>query len=291
MNNGYRAIFFDWDGTAVTSRKAPVDEIVSRMKGLLNKGIKLAIISGTTIENIAGGRLQDYFTEKELENLFLGLGRGAYNYKFNKNKNLELFNSMIPEKSVLLDVHKACFDIHMKLLEDYDYKTDIVFSRPNYCKIDLMVDNNRGEQLFLQENEVDILKENLTRHGFNEGILELIKISEEIGKKYGLDLVVTTDAKYLEVGVSSKSDNVNTILRYFKDEFGILPEECSFWGDEYIGIDEGLYGSDSFMITDSSKSGDFFDVSNLKGKRPEEVIILSGGVERFLEFLSSQENL
>ncbi|EOU1465462.1 HAD hydrolase family protein [Clostridium perfringens] len=291
MNKGYRAIFFDWDGTAVTSRKAPVDEIVSRMKGLLNKGIKLAIISGTTIENIAGGRLQDYFTEKELENLFLGLGRGAYNYKFNKNKNLELFNSMIPEKSVLLDVHKACFDIHMKLLEDYDYKTDIVFSRPNYCKIDLMVDNNRGEQLFLQENEVDILKENLTRHGFNEGILELIKISEEIGKKYGLDLVVTTDAKYLEVGVSSKSDNVNTILRYFKDEFGILPEECSFWGDEYIGIDEGLYGSDSFMITDSSKNGDFFDVSNLKGKRPEEVIILSGGVERFLEFLSSQENL
>ncbi|XZJ40882.1 HAD family hydrolase [Clostridium perfringens] len=291
MNKGYRAIFFDWDGTAVTSRKAPVDEIVSRMKGLLNKGIKLAIISGTTIENIAGGRLQDYFTEKELENLFLGLGRGAYNYKFNKNKNLELFNSMIPEKSVLLDVHKACFDIHMKLLEDYDYKTDIVFSRPNYCKIDLMVDNNRGEQLFLRENEVDILKENLTRHGFNEGILELIKISEEIGKKYGLDLVVTTDAKYLEVGVSSKSDNVNTILRYFKDEFGILPEECSFWGDEYIGIDEGLYGSDSFMITDSSKSGDFFDVSNLKGKRPEEVIILSGGVERFLEFLSSQENL
>ncbi|MGV1054695.1 HAD hydrolase family protein [Clostridium perfringens] len=291
MNKGYRAIFFDWDGTAVTSRKAPVDKIVSRMKGLLNKGIKLAIISGTTIENIAGGRLQDYFTEKELENLFLGLGRGAYNYKFNKNKNLELFNSMIPEKSVLLDVHKACFDIHMKLLEDYDYKTDIVFSRPNYCKIDLMVDNNRGEQLFLQENEVDILKENLTRHGFNEGILELIKISEEIGKKYGLDLVVTTDAKYLEVGVSSKSDNVNTILRYFKDEFGILPEECSFWGDEYIGIDDGLYGSDSFMITDSSKNGDFFDVSNLKGKRPEEVIILSGGVERFLEFLSSQENL
>ncbi len=291
MNKGYRAIFFDWDGTAVTSRKAPVDEIVSRMKGLLNKGIKLAIISGTTIENIAGGRLQDYFTEKELENLFLGLGRGAYNYKFNKNKNLELFNNMIPEKSVLLDVHKACFDIHMKLLEDYDYKTDIVFSRPNYCKIDLMVDNNRGEQLFLQENEVDILKENLTRHGFNEGILELIKISEEIGEKYGLDLLVTTDAKYLEVGVSSKSDNVNTILNYFKDEFGILPEECSFWGDEYIGIDEGLYGSDSFMITDSSKSGDFFDVSNLKGKRPEEVIILSGGVERFLEFLSSQENL
>ena len=110
------------------------------------------LFRSTTIENIAGGRLQDYFTEKELENLFLGLGRGAYNYKFNKNKNLELFNSMIPEKSVLLDVHKACFDIHMKLLEDYDYKTDIVFSRPNYCKIDLMVDNNLSLIHILESN-------------------------------------------------------------------------------------------------------------------------------------------
>ncbi len=61
MNKGYRAIFFDWDGTAVTSRKAPVDEIVSRMKGLLNKGIKLAIISGTTIENIVWWKITRLF--------------------------------------------------------------------------------------------------------------------------------------------------------------------------------------------------------------------------------------
>ena len=27
MNKKYKAIFFDWDGTAVTSRTAPVEEI------------------------------------------------------------------------------------------------------------------------------------------------------------------------------------------------------------------------------------------------------------------------
>lgn len=291
MENRYKAIFFDWDGTAVTSRTASVDKIVVKMKDLLNKRIKLAIISGTTIDNIAGGRLQDYFNEDELENLFLGLGRGAYNYKFNKNKTLELFDNMIPEKEKLLKIHKVCFDIHKKLLKDYDYKTDIIFSRPNYCKIDLMVNNNRGECLFLQENEADLLKENLINHGFEGGVIELIKLSEEIGLRHGLKLFITTDAKYLEVGVSSKSDNINTILTYFKNEFGISPEECSFWGDEYIGIDDELYGSDSFMITDLSKNGSFFDVSNLKGKRPDKVIVLSGGVEKFLEFLSLQSNI
>lgn len=291
MESRYKAIFFDWDGTAVTSRTAPVDKIVVKMKDLLNKKIKLAIISGTTIDNIADGKLQGYFNEEELENLFLGLGRGAYNYKFNKNKTLELFDNMIPEKEELLEIHKVCFDIHKKLLQDYDYKTDIIFSRPNYCKIDLMVNNNRGEHLFLQENEVDLLKENLINHGFEGGVIELIKLSEEIGLRHGLKLSITTDAKYLEVGVSSKSDNINTILTYFKNEFGISPEECSFWGDEYIGIDYGLYGSDSFMITDLSKNGDFFDVSNLEGKRPDKVIVLSGGVERFLEFLKLQADI
>ena len=33
----YRAIFFDWDGTAVKDRQAPVDEAVSAMAPLLDK--------------------------------------------------------------------------------------------------------------------------------------------------------------------------------------------------------------------------------------------------------------
>lgn len=31
----YSAIFFDWDGTAVTSRRAPADEACKAMKPLL----------------------------------------------------------------------------------------------------------------------------------------------------------------------------------------------------------------------------------------------------------------
>lgn len=50
-----RAVFFDWDGTAVYSRKAPADAALSAMRPLLAQGVKLVIVSGTTIENIAGG--------------------------------------------------------------------------------------------------------------------------------------------------------------------------------------------------------------------------------------------
>ncbi len=288
MLKKYKAVFFDWDGTAVMSRKAPVEEAVKAMAPLLDEGVKLAIISGTTIENIAGGEIEKYFTEKQLANLYLGLGRGAYNYMFQEGKPC-CFQNMIPEERILLNIHRICFDIHMELKEKFGFDTDIVFSRPNYCKIDLMVNNERGDNLFLQESELDILKKVMAEHGMEGGIKQLMDLADEIGKKYQVTVVPTCDAKYLEVGISSKSDNVNAIFGRIQEETDIKPEECAYWGDEYVGIEEGVFGSDSFMYTSVTASGDFFDVSDINSKnRPDWVRIIGGGVDSFLKFLCGQ---
>lgn len=286
----YKAIFFDWDGTAVVSRKAPVDDVIGPMKKLLGQGVKLAIISGTTIENIANGKLHEHFTVEERKNLFYGLGRGAFNYAFDEKGEPYLLSHKVPSKSGLLEIHKICYEIHEYLYEKYEFPTDIVFSRPNYCKIDLMVANNRGDQLFFQANELDVLKNSLEQHGFQEGVQGLIHLAEVTGARHGMDVSATSDAKYLEVGVSSKSDNVNELLTYFTKEYQIEAKDCTFWGDEYIGLDEGLYGSDSFMMTELTKKGTFYDVSEAEGKRPDGVEVLHGGVERFISFLMEQGN-
>lgn len=282
----YKAIFFDWDGTAVMSRKAPVDEAVAAMAPLLEKGVKLAIVSGTTIENIAGGEIEKYFTKEQLDHLYLGLGRGAYNYAFKDGKPY-VFAHMIPERKVLCDIHKICFDIHLELKEKYDFDTDIVFTRPNYCKIDLMVYNQRGDNLFMQENELEMLKYSLKEHGIEGGLQGLIDLSVEIGNRYGIKVAPTCDAKYLEVGLSSKSNNVDTIFSKLCEEMDLKPEECAYWGDEYVGIEPGIFGSDSFMYTETTAAGDFFDVSNVSGERPQGVQTLGGGVKTFLDFLKN----
>lgn len=222
----YKAIFFDWDGTAVLSRTAPVDEVVVPMKKLLAQGIRLVIVSGTTIENIAKGKLHEYFTPEELKNLYMGLGRGAFNYAYDQAGQPFLLSHRIPEKEELLKIHRICYEIHETLLKDYDFRTDIVFSRPNYCKIDLMVENNRGDNLFFQENELEILKENLNGHGFEGGLKGLVKLAEETAREYGMDLSATTDAKYLEVGVSSKSDNVDMILQHLWEQDQVQSSGC-----------------------------------------------------------------
>lgn len=288
MLKKYKAVFFDWDGTAVMSRKAPVEEAVKAMAPLLDEGVKLAVISGTTIENIAGGEIEKYFTARQLENLYLGLGRGAYNYAF-KNGKPWCFQDMIPDKKTLLNIHRICFDIHVELKERYGFDTDIVFSRPNYCKIDLMVANGRGDNLFLQESELDMLKKDMAEHGINGGLKQLMELAGAVGKKYQVAVVPTCDAKYLEVGISSKSDNVDAIFGRMQEEGGIKPGECAYWGDEYVGIEDGIFGSDSFMHTKITEEGDFFDVSDIKStSRPDWAKVVGGGVESFLGFLRGQ---
>ena len=114
-------------------------------------------------------------------------------------------------------------------------------------------------------------------------------LSKQTGKKYGIDVAPTCDAKYLEVGVTSKSDNVNVILEKICAENNIKPEECTYWGDEYVGIEKDIFGSDSFMKTEKSQNGDFYDVSEVTGERPSGVQKIGGGVDRFLCFLHEQE--
>ena len=278
----YKAIFFDWDGTAVLSRKAPVEDAVNAMRPLLEKGVKLAIISGTTYENIAGGKLESYFTPKQLQNLYLGLGRGAYDYGFDEEGKPVILANRVPDADGILAIHDACYKIHHTLLEEYGMNTDIVFSRPNYCKIDLMPDNNRGDNLFLQEGEAAKLQRILTSYGI-ESIETLIQMAESFGTDK-MPLRATTDAKYLEVGPTGKSDNADALF----ERFGFNAEDCCFWGDEFIGVTDSIFGSDAGMLTEKTRNGDFFDVSNLEGVRPRQVKQLGGGIQIFLAFLNQQ---
>lgn len=286
----YSAIMFDWDGTAVTSRKAPADEACAVMKPLLAKGIPLVIISGTTYEKIADGKLEKYFTLQELQNLYLGLGRGAYQYAYTLDGKPYVFADLLPDQEQMLRIHQVCFDIHQYLLKEHHFATDIVFTRPNYCKIDLMPEHDRGEQLFMQGNELSALKDKLSSHGIRGGLQSLLDLAENLGRGKGIRVFSTCDAKYLEVGISSKSDNVNRIMECLTER-GIKPENCAFFGDEFVGIEKGIFGSDSFMRTERTCAGDFFDVSDVEGERPEGIQVIGGGVKTFLDFLGEQAKM
>ncbi len=286
----YKAIFFDWDGTAVTSRTADPSDVLNAMKPLLLQGVQLIVISGTTMKNICGGKLEDLLPAAALKNMSLGLARGNLDLGFDKSGKLSVLFDATPSIDGLVRLHKVCFELHCHLLEKYGVRTDIFFSRDNYCKIDLAVDLQRTETLFLQHGDLERVEKVLSSHGYTHGLTGLISLAADMGKANGLALRATTDAKYLEVGYTTKSDSIDRFLQRLAAQ-GINTDECCYWGDEFGSYAPGLWGSDAQMLTPNSLiGGDFFSVSTLDMPLPKEVQNIGGSCGSFLNFLHEQVN-
>ena len=283
----YDVIFFDWDGTAVTSRAAPVYTVAKAMAPLLSGGVKLVVISGTSLDRIAGGKLACRFSPMHRRNLFFGLGRGARNFGFDAEGNLIDLPGIIVSREDTLALHRVCFGFHEKLLNDYGVNTDILFNRESYCKIDVGADICVEGRAFLTAGDLKKVNDCFASHGYYGGLRGLLAMAEFLGRVHGLALKATTDGKHIEVGYGTKSDNVDAILSHLEPAAGGCLS-CCFWGDEFMEMDAGVYGSDSYMITEKSRGYDFFDVSDVAGRRPEPVVRLGGDVERFLSFLHEQ---
>ena len=191
----------------------------------------------------------------------------------------------------VLRIHDAAYRIHRTLWQEYDYHTDIIFDRPNYCKIDLMNQNSRSQSLFLSGNEVEMVQTDLTAHGLQGGISDLLELAAGVGKQVGLSLKVTCDAKYLEVGVLNKSDNVDAPPTQRDTASGYSARRVCLLGGRVTWNWQRLNGSDSFMHTILSSPGDFFDVGTVPGIRPQWVRYLGGSIHTFLSFLREQAAL
>ena len=287
----YQTIFFDWDGTAVVSRQSPADEVLPPMIELLRRGVILVVISGTTYNKIAQGRLHEHVPIDARQSLYLGLGRGAFNYGFDADGQRITLHQVVPDPALRVRIHEVAFAIHTYLLEKYGYDTDVVFTRPNYCKIDLLVSIDRGDKLYLTPGELELVNHNLAQHGYQGGVEALIEDAVSIGEEMGLDVQATTDAKFLEVGMTTKADNVDYLLEHVVFERGIQIENCCFWGDEFTALGPGVWGSDAQMITDRSRGANFFDVSEEPFGLPDEAEHVGGGVSTFVDFLETQVRL
>jgi hypothetical protein len=261
------------------------------MGRLLGHGVVLCVISGTTYENIVGGRLHEQFTPAMRQNLFLGLARGSHNIAFDGQGQCTFITNPHLPKETVLAIHDTSYAIHRHLLELHNYPTDIVFGRPNYCKIDILTDANRAEALYMSGHEIDRVKKALNDTGFCRGIMGLMELAKEEGRKRNLAVKATCDAKFLEVGLLNKADNVDVLLEKVVFPRGIAISDCTFWGDEYVALEGDTWGSDAYMITPKSQDADFVDVSEVEGARPPRVKRVGGTVASFLAFLREQIGL
>lgn len=275
----FKAIIFDWDGTAVPDRFSSAEYLKEPFHQLLKLGIKIVIITGTNINNV--WRQVGPWLDRDLAySLYFCTNRGSEVFQWKDGDFITLERRVATsEEEDKLNRIAETFKNEVKI--KYNLDVDIIYNRLNRRKIDLIPlpewadpPKSKIDELLMAVNK------RLKDHNV-PSLSYLIKRTKEISFEIGLkDPRITSDVKHIEVGLTDKSDST----KFVREKLGVLPEEMLILGDEFGPIGE-VDGSDYLMLNKYTKGATFISVGKEPNGVPKEVIHIGGGPEKFVEIL------
>jgi Glycosyl hydrolase family 65 central catalytic domain/Glycosyl hydrolase family 65, C-terminal domain len=282
LKRRFEAIVFDWDGTAVTDRRADTSELRDQLEALLAAGVEVAVISGTHLENIDEQlRLRPHGPGR----LYCCVNRGSEVYE-------------ISAAAVELRYRRQASGSEDAALDLAAEGTLDELARRGLREVQLTVRFNRRKVDLIPTPEwsdppkssiaalLRAVNARLHRSGI-DSLAEVVSLASGAASRAGLgDARVTTDAKHVEIGLTDKSDSVRWLMRTWWSR-GLGPGLVAIAGDE-MGPLGGVPGSDSYMLVAEASRATVLSV----GVEPEgttaPVIHVGGGPRAFVAFLVDQ---
>ncbi len=287
LKREFRIIAFDWDGTAVRSRKHPVDDILDRLEELLSHGIIVVIITGTHFDNV-----DSQFTRKVNPRLRKGLyacvNRGSEVFGFDEDGGAVVLHRRTATDEENGKMDAISHELMSLASERYGLETQIIFNRFNRRKWDIIPLPKWADPPKERIDELLVATQSrLHDHGIEGGIQELIDLLEEKCREHEIELRVTTDVKHLEFGLTDKADSVRFILDGIAAKRGIANEDILFLGDEFGPIGS-FEGSDFKMFSENASGATYISVGKEPNGVPEGVLYYGKGTGGFKEIIDAQ---
>jgi len=288
LRRAFRIIAFDWDGTAVENRSADSRPIASPIEDLLKLGIPIVVITGTNFKNI-DRQFSSLIRGTHKRHLYVLTNRGSEVYGFDEKSDPVLIhgrNASDVENLLLTKVAQA--------VRDYSRyrggpKIDIVYNRLNRRKIDMIPEPDWADPPKARIGDLlQATEQRLKNGGLVGGIKQLFNLAEKLSLGFGLEQArLTSDVKFIEVGLTDKSDSIAWVLKYLAPKVGAKTEDILIAGDEFGPI-AGFEGSDFRMVTREAKGATFVSVGPEPSGVPPEVIHVGGGPACFKRILELQ---
>ncbi len=282
LGRRFEAAAFDWDGTAVTDRKADASELRELFGALLEAGFDLAVITGTHIGNVDG---QLELRPHGPGRIIVGCNRGSEVYELTSVGPALLERRVASaEEDEMLD---RAAELAREQLGAKGLDVSVVSDRLNRRKIDLIplpewADPPKAELPKLLE----AVEARLAGAGI-AGLPEAVELVRRCGLEAGLtDPRVTSDAKHAEIGLTDKTDSARYVISWLARR-GVRPEQILIGGDEF-GPLGSCPGSDSLMLVPEATGAVCFSVGPEPEGTPEGVHDLNGGPELFADILADQ---
>jgi trehalose/maltose hydrolase-like predicted phosphorylase len=282
LDRRFEAIVFDWDGTAVPDRHADASRVRRLIEQLCAFGLEFGIVTGTNIDNV-DGQLQA--RPPGPGRLYLCMNRGSEVFVADeKGVHLAYRREATPEEEAALDAAAAAT---VEELGRRGLRAEIVSQRLNRRKIDLIPGPEWADPPKARIAELlEATEERLYQAGVS-GLDDAVELAEEAARAAGLpDPRVTSDAKFVEIGLTDKSDSARWLFAELAGR-GIGAGLVLVAGDEF-GPLGGLPGSDSFLLVPEAARATAVSVGAEPTGASPEVIALGGGPERFCALLEDQ---
>lgn len=284
----YRAasiIAFDWDGTAVPSRDTFRPQLVEMCRGLIDHGVHLIVVTGTSAIYIEQGLLAHLPANHRMK-ITLCTNRGSEVSQMFHDGTLHTIEQFqaTPEQTKCLDLISEEL---RKRLENHGVRSTVITNRLNRHKIDLLPDLDHSATSSLSANQrVALFHHLMQSRGTDIRINRIIHMAKMVVQEIAREYRLSTDGRYLEVGLTDKSDSARWIAGWLWSN-GIAPRDLIVAGDEFGPIG-GLTGSDARMLIPELGEACFVSVGRTAGAFLSPVINLGGGPDGFHRLLDHQ---
>jgi kojibiose phosphorylase len=290
LQRRFRLVAFDWDGTAVESRRDDARAVQGPLERLLESRVAVAIITGTSLSNL-DRQLVRAIRGAPKRRLYLATNRGSELFGFDRRSRpvTLMKRTATPEEDRALT--EIAEEVRRVLTERTGLAIELVYDRLNRRKIDLIplpawVDPPKSAipQLWTA------VEQRLVGAGLAGGLREALRIAQGVAARRGLEARITSDVKHLEIGLTDKGDALRLVLKRVADPRGVRREDVLVAGDEF-GAVAGIAGSDGRMCIPEARGAVFVSVGPEPGGVPEGVLHLGGGPPRFRDLLEHQAAL
>jgi trehalose/maltose hydrolase-like predicted phosphorylase len=291
LHKRFRLVAFDWDGTAVESRRDVTRAVRGPIERLLESRVPVVVITGTSLSNL-DRQLASVIRGAHKRRLYLATNRGSELYGFDRRSRPVSLARRVATPEEDRTLTEIAEDVRRVLTRRTGLAIEIVYDRLNRRKIDLIPlpawhDPPKSaipELLRAVENR-------LVGAGLAGGLREAFRLAEDVAASRGLaGARITSDVKHLEIGLTDKGDALRSVLVRLAEPRGLRPEDILVAGDEFGPI-AGLPGSDSRMCISEARGAVFVSVGPEPSGVPDGVLHLGGGPPRFRELLERQAAL
>lgn len=286
LRHRFELIVFDWDGTAVPDRKTAVPQLNAVLKSLLEAGMWLAPVTGTNVDHLERQSINE-IAPRLRRRLRVCTNRGSEVWGYGDGgERVALYHRIAsPAEEAMLT--RAAEELRGRLAE-CGVESRIIYDRLNRRKVDLIPLPEWNDP---PKARIGGLIAATTRRMETAGfasIGEVMGLAATIARDCGLqDPRVTSDGKYVEIGLTDKSDSITWIFEHVVAANTIDAKATLIAGDEFGDVG-GFAGSDERMITPDTKGVQTVSVGREPNGVPAGVVHLRGGPDTFLSLLQWQ---